>query len=412
MGFGAAATKSNSPLASGHYVWTVPGKRISIRLLVEIVDRLAAEVMDAFWAVPKRGAEIGGLLLGRKPLDGTIIIEGYDLVPCEHQRGPSYRLSDHDHAEFGRAIERRSCDPERQVIGYFRSHTRDGFELEEEDASLIRRYFADPSDIALLVKPFANSSCVAGFFTWEDGAIRLESSCLQFPFSRRDLANTEQFVPEIIPQAHSVQEPVSPVAGQASTVETELPQLIAEMDMLKRLRTGIKRWLPVTAVILSSLLLLTYGIRRVLSSSNPVAGVYEKPSVQLYVAHSGQYLYVTWNRNAPAIAEAHSGLLRITDGSYMKELHLDQTDLRSGSVAYMPRTPDVDVKFRFDLEGNHRTVTESLRVVIPPHPELVQSGQESHSADASTASNSQQIRADTTAAPAAKRRSKGRRRLH
>ncbi len=99
-----------------------------------------------------------------------------------------------------------------------------------------------------------------------------------------------------------------------------------------------------------------------------------------------------------------------------KGTSLGPDGLRHGTVAYMPRTPNVDVMFRFDLEVNHRTVTESLRVVIPPHPELIQSGQESYPAGPATASTSEQIRADTAAASPvkapAKRGSKRRRRLH
>ena len=42
---------------------------------------------------------------------------------------------------------------ELAVVGLYRSHTRPGFQLEEPDFDLIRRYFSDPSDLILLIKP-------------------------------------------------------------------------------------------------------------------------------------------------------------------------------------------------------------------------------------------------------------------
>jgi hypothetical protein len=56
------ATRTQPP--PGYYVWEVPGKPVAVHLHLDVLDRIASEVMRGFGAVPKRGAEVGGLLIG------------------------------------------------------------------------------------------------------------------------------------------------------------------------------------------------------------------------------------------------------------------------------------------------------------------------------------------------------------
>ena len=54
-------------------------------------------------------------------------------MPCEYASGPSYVLSANDKQQFKEAVERwqPSLDRDLYAVGYFRSHTRDGFSLDE-----------------------------------------------------------------------------------------------------------------------------------------------------------------------------------------------------------------------------------------------------------------------------------------
>ena len=78
---------------SGIYNWQIPGKSIQVQLNLEVIDNLLPEMMRAFGAVPKRGAEVGGLLIGsieHVQAGQTIVrIEQVELVPCVYARGPS-----------------------------------------------------------------------------------------------------------------------------------------------------------------------------------------------------------------------------------------------------------------------------------------------------------------------------------
>ena len=119
-------------------VWESPDKSRSIHLACSVIERLEREVIAAFNALPKRGAEAGGLLPGRMDESGnlSVYIDDFAPVACEYRHGPSYLLSDSD---------------------------RTGLE-----------------------------SAIAKF--WEEGEIRGDSSRPEFPFGRR-------WIPEQVEQA-------------------------------------------------------------------------------------------------------------------------------------------------------------------------------------------------------------------
>lgn len=48
----------------GTYTWEAPRKPQIVRLSLDAVDRMQQDVMRGFGAVPRRGAEVGGVLIG------------------------------------------------------------------------------------------------------------------------------------------------------------------------------------------------------------------------------------------------------------------------------------------------------------------------------------------------------------
>ena len=67
------------------------------------MEGIHQEVSEAFTAAPHRGAETGGILLGRREED-RIVVEDFEPVPSDHRFGPSYRLSDNDRELLQRNI--------------------------------------------------------------------------------------------------------------------------------------------------------------------------------------------------------------------------------------------------------------------------------------------------------------------
>ena len=48
----------------GYFVWQVPGQPVAVHLSIDVVDRMGADILRGFGLVPKRGAEVGGILIG------------------------------------------------------------------------------------------------------------------------------------------------------------------------------------------------------------------------------------------------------------------------------------------------------------------------------------------------------------
>lgn len=359
----ARSSGGDSPSSPGYYEWRYQGQPLSIQLSFAVIDRLEADIMKGFWAVPKRGAEIGGVLFGRAVSsegETVVHIEDYEPVACEYRRGPSYVLSEVDRKRLERTL--RKGTPERQIVGFYRSHTRLGLYLDQDDFSLLERYFPGPGQVFLLVRPHASKTSTGGFFFWEDGSIHRQAPYLEFPFSRAEILKTSS--------EHSDDEVAVPKAPQPApappepVLKEEAPHPPHVRPLAGALAAPLRSvpWRPVGIAALA-LLVLTgaeYQFMRFLDRRTPaVSNMDFAPAMR--VERNGSYLKVNWNRNAPSVVQAEHGVLHITDGPYSKDLGLDVGQLRTGSIAYAPASDDVN--FRLEVVGAKTTVSESLRVV-------------------------------------------------
>src|SRR5437762_10795660 len=140
-----ATTQTRSTPASGlpYFVWEVPEKPISIQFYFDALDRMYPEIMRGLGALKRRGAEVGGILLGRSDSPGKVIVEDFESVPTEYLNGPSYNLSENDLVAFEAALEncRSGAASGLSVVGFYRSHTRDGLFMDDADMALAQRYF-------------------------------------------------------------------------------------------------------------------------------------------------------------------------------------------------------------------------------------------------------------------------------
>jgi len=192
-------TKSTAPAEavalhtspSAYYLWEFPEKPVSVRLSLDVVDRLERDVLESFRAITARGSEIGGLLLGRAEADSSFktVVENYELFHCDYTRGPLYLLSDEEKARMEDVIRRKKAIPGQAsaVVGFFRSNTRKQLALDDEDLEVFGRYFSRPEQVFLVVKPFAAKASTGGIFIWEGGRVREEGSYIEFPYRRSEL---------------------------------------------------------------------------------------------------------------------------------------------------------------------------------------------------------------------------------
>ena len=84
--------EQGSSTNNSFYVWEVPDKKITVHLDFNVVDKMLLEVMRGFGAIPRRGAEVGGILLGSAELGSAeageeriIRVEEFEPIVCEHR---------------------------------------------------------------------------------------------------------------------------------------------------------------------------------------------------------------------------------------------------------------------------------------------------------------------------------------
>jgi hypothetical protein len=365
----------------GYYVWQPAGTPVAIHLDLEVVDRLLNEALTGFGAIPRRGAEVGGILIGASG-DGIVRIDDFQPVPCEYKRGPSYLLSESDRRAFEAAYQALTPAPglARYAVGYYRSNTRDPAVFGDEDRELCSRYFPPPSNVALLIKPYTSKITTAGFLTYQNGRLP-DTSPLEFPLRRWELAgeeapqrrplgesksrgfdrapqqqpqapsrDTERFFAEPEPQVYAEPEPVPEPAEERPYAVTADPQL--------RKRRGWM-WLPMSFIFL--LLGVVLGFQAALTwNPHGTAGAADPYALSLAVTTDGDSLHVGWDRQAAAIRTAENGRLEISDGNNPpKVVDLSSSVLQTGSVTY--RRLSDKVRFRMELSmKDHTTLAQTV----------------------------------------------------
>jgi hypothetical protein len=162
--------------------WEAPDGSRSVVFAQGVVSALRARALQAFHSLPKRGLEIGGLLIGRVLRSTPFVarITDFEEIPCQHRYGPSYILTEEDIAQFETALARERPDP---VIGFVRSYTGREMLLDEADQNLLERYFPDARSIFLLVQPRGVAACAATFLFPENGKISWEPQYGSFDFN-------------------------------------------------------------------------------------------------------------------------------------------------------------------------------------------------------------------------------------
>ena len=376
--------------ASGYYVWEAPGKSFTVHIHLDVIDALLAEIMRGFGAVPKRGAEVGGVLLGSVEKGaGTVVrIEDFEPVQCGYTRGPSYLFSPEEWETFEDACARwrpngtsdgslvQSSLVKSYAVGFYRSHTRDGLSLAAEDFELTDRYFPGPSPVVLLVKPFATKAGPAGFFFRENGTFQ-ETTPLEFPFRRRELTGEE--APERRPLTDRKLRSATAVARPAPAPEG-LEESLAEQDaepepsrldpypldsnrydasaaglaygITTPARSRLGSWMfPLSFVFL--LLGVALGYLAALNvQPRAAAAAAADYSLSMAVLKTGQALSLQWNSDAPVIRKAERGVLEIHDGGYAKTVDLDAPALRNGRLTFQNSTNTVSFRLTVNLNSN------------------------------------------------------------
>jgi hypothetical protein len=331
-----------------YYLWQAGGIAGAIHLSLAVAGRLQKHAKQGFKAVPRRGLEVGGLLLGRiEPgPDGAIVVEDFEPVPSEHKRGPSYTLSFKDLDDLKACVER---ERDIEVVGFYRSHTRAGLYLDESDYAVVSDYFPGARQIVLLVRP-SQGETVAGFFFRKAGGMDRKASALEFPLDPVALTSG----------AYPIVQGVSAVPPRRLPEAPPPPPRSFEPGFPWRSLQG--GWALGSSLALLALAALgaAYWPRSETGQAPERAPV----SLALNVERQAGQLRLSWDRDSPVVHTADRGLLGITDGDKRAEVNLDETELRTGSFVYWPVSRDVN--FRLEVFDGTIRFAESVRTLVGP----------------------------------------------
>ena len=337
----------------GWVVWEVSGKPVVVRLSFDVVRRLGLAVWEGFKAMPRRGLETGGLLIGtRRDRGSQVVVEiaDFEAVESEHAAGPSYLLSEPDRRLLESRIAAHGTSGRKpHVVGFYRSHTRSRFGITLEDKYVFSNYFRKPSDVFLLIRSNGNAPPTGGFLIREGSKILSETPYLQFTFGADFALPAAREVSPALPP------PVPVSAGPTQTVVTAAPPTARPAA----LRPVI--FAAAGAAILTAI--LTAGVSFAIWRRPPAAasdGI--GAQLALRIGNSSGGLRLTWNHRVSQ--QASHAILWIRDGELEHKVELDPKQLNEGSIAYWPRTSDVD--FRLQLVGPGGPVTESVRSIGEP----------------------------------------------
>jgi len=373
--------------ATSAYLWTLPGQAVSVYLDFDVVDRLGFDIMRGFGAVPKRGAEVGGILLGTAETGENRVVRIEDFVPVasEHLRGPSYVLSEADLRNFDAELGKWAPAPDKRIyaVGYYRSNTRDVLQLTPEDLQILEKRFPQPAALCLLVKPYATRVSEATFFLKQNGAWPEQSGEQVFPFRRKELgggkpprrprgmeaADAESeaaatgFAPETPVVAAAAPEPVvaeTPVAEEALGLGQP-----AESTRQKYKSGWV--WIPLSFIFLLLGVVLGFQIALSYRGQKQATEAGDPYALELTAVQFGENLHLKWNAEARAFQTARRGMLYIQDGDNAKTVTLTQEDLARGGVLY--RNATGEVRFRMEVFARERnSVSESLELHVLDAP--------------------------------------------
>ncbi len=201
------------PLETEYQSWSAPKSSLRIEYPAAALEDMCADAVEALSRFRHGGVEIGGVLFGTHR-DGTVRIVDYRPLACEYAFGPRFTLSEKDRANLRELIFAPYRDPELRglrVVGWYHSHTRSDLVLSPRDLELYERFFSEPWQIAVVVRPEPHELSVAGFFV-RDGDPR---PVFETEFrARRHRERVAAVAPRPAPEP-AAPRPVEPVAAPA-----------------------------------------------------------------------------------------------------------------------------------------------------------------------------------------------------
>jgi hypothetical protein len=323
-------------------IWETPECPFSIEYLPKVLDDIRLAVVDAFFSLPRGGAEIGGVLLGRRDRKRVVITDSIAL-DCEHAFGPSFTLSRPDLARLDELLAAARKNPASTPVGWWHSHTRSEIFLTDADQEIHKRFFPESWQVALVLRPHTFQPTRAGFFFREkDGSMRADASHREFV--------VEPLPVKPVPSstAPTAESPAPPIPGDGPVVDIRMAPEHPAPEPVSRPAPAEETPPPAFLAAPPARPWKMVGFLAVALGAGLAVGAYQTrdrwlprpaapapvPIALTTLDHEGQ-LQISWDGRAPEIQRSTGGKLTIADEKNSESIPLDTGNLRSGSFTYV-----------------------------------------------------------------------------
>jgi hypothetical protein len=361
-----------------NYRWDSPDGMRRVLLDSSAAAELRMAAIQAFLAIPRRGVEIGGLLLGE--VNGTVFrITGLEEVVCQHSSGPSFALDDTDRKSLRKLLVHHQEGAAAPVVGMYRSFTGRAAEPDDADRKLMREFFGQKNFVWLVLQPLSAEKCLAGYRFWREGELLPEPGAALFPFEAGQMTMDAAEPSAMDAAGHSAMDAAKHPTMENKPAPVEAPAVAAavqpswpEAPWHHRYRDEeetAKARAPLRSRIVLALL---FGVLVAIAASAiyQLGKVKREPRwepIHFDAKVSSGGLLLNWDPAAPAVAEAVRGVLLVSDSRGPVTVPLGPEQLRRGNFLYPASGGDLLFRLRLYGEGTQVT-TDSLRVIEPMEP--------------------------------------------
>ncbi len=320
--------------------WKSPGQQLTVEYDRAVMNQIAAAVMGAFQAGPGLAVEVGGVLYGEVSPE-RIRIRGWRQAARGSSELPRLSLTEAVAVEIGRLLGAPNWDPRLRglvPLGWAQSTNRRSMVLADAAAQVFDRFFKEPWQVALIIRPAYQRPTMAAFFVRDaSGQVREGGGAHEFKL----------LDPGEVPVA-------SPdVAQMPPPAEPEL-SLAPEPQPARR----FPRWWLLVIGLLVAAGAAWFLAPAWLGGSAP-------PAIRLAVSDRDHQLRVSWAPDSDLVRESAGAVLEIVDAGNTVRRALGRKEIASGEFLHRRAGEDVLVRLTFQRLGK-APVAESIRFLGRP----------------------------------------------
>lgn len=324
-----------TPATDAFFVLEEGSYRKTIGLAGGAAERLRIDAVEALRSLPRRGLEIGGILLGEA--GNSFLVKGVAPVESEHLYGPRYEQSERDRAIFQAQMdELRRAGDGNVPIGLYRTYTSEGGGVDARDIEALRLYFSGSDAVLLLALPKATGRVAISCFHWDQ---RRLISCAPAAAPAPDVTSLLPADSPEMPADSLARTPIQPESVRPAAKLVEFPQVAQ-----KRRNPAAKaaRWFN-EAALAGIAALIVFGAVSLMHYEPASALV--KPAARAAnrlgarVVSTADGAQVLWNGKSDPIRRAVGALLSVEDNGNKTDLPISLSELHTGNVFYGAASP-------------------------------------------------------------------------